>query len=91
MTATTFAPEKTVTRGQVVTFQWRLAGSPAVEGADSFADVASDSYCSDAVKWAAKNGITSGKSATAFAPEEGCTRAQIVTFLYRQLGASAEK
>ena len=91
MTATTFAPEKTVTRGQVVTFQWRLAGSPAVEGADSFADVASDSYCGDAVKWAAKNGITSGKSATAFAPEEGCTRAQIVTFLYRQLGASAEK
>ncbi len=91
VTATTFAPEKTVTRGQVVTFQHRLAGSPAVEGADSFADVASDSYCSDAVKWAAKNGITSGKSATAFAPEEGCTRAQIVTFLYRQLGASAEK
>ena len=84
--ATTFAPEAVVSRAQVVTFQWRMAGSPKATGTNNFTDVPADSYYKDAVQWAAENGITSGTSATTFAPNTGCTRGQIVTFLYRQLG-----
>ena len=84
--ATTFAPEAVVSRAQVVTFQWRMAGSPKATGTNNFTDVPADSYYKDAVQWAAENGITSGTSATTFAPNAGCTRGQIVTFLYRQLG-----
>lgn len=80
--ATTFSPDATVTRGQTVTFLWRNAGSPAASGS-SFADVAADAYYATAVAWAANEGITSGTSATAFSPSNACTRAQIVTFLYR--------
>ena len=80
--ATTFSPDATVTRGQTVTFLWRNAGSPAASGS-SFADVAADAYYATAVAWAANEGITSGTSATAFSPNNACTRAQIVTFLYR--------
>ena len=80
--ATTFSPDTTVTRGQTVTFLWRNAGSPAVSGS-GFADVAADAYYATAVAWAANEGITSGTSATAFSPNNACTRAQIVTFLYR--------
>ena len=80
--ATTFSPDATVTRGQTVTFLWRNAGSPAVSGS-GFADVAADAYYATAVAWAANEGITSGTSATAFSPSNACTRAQIVTFLYR--------
>lgn len=89
VTETLFAPDKTVTRGQAVTFQWRFAGGTAVNGQSVFTDVTSDMYCSDAVKWASENGITSGKTAIKFAPDDDCTRSQIVTFLYRQLGKTA--
>ena len=81
-TETTFSPDRTVTRGQTVTFLWRNAGSPAASGS-SFTDVAADAYYADAVAWAASEGITSGTTATTFAPNSSCTRAQIVTFLYR--------
>ena len=81
--ADTFSPDATVTRGQTVTFLYRAAGSPAVDGSSSFGDVASDAYYSSAVQWAVANGITKGTSASAFSPDSDCTRAQIVTFLYR--------
>ena len=78
-----FSPEGTCTRGQSVTFLHRAAGAPAVSGS-SFQDVPASSYCADAIAWAVKNGITQGIGAGAFSPNGGCTRAQIVTFLYRQ-------
>ena len=84
-TATTFSPDATVTRAQTVTFLWRSAGSPAATGS-SFADVASDAYYAGAVAWAVSEGITNGTTATTFSPGSSCTRAQIVTFLYRYLG-----
>ena len=82
--ATTFSPDATVTRSQTVTFLWRNAGSPVVSGS-SFADVTADAYYATAVAWAAREGITSGTSATTFSPDAACTRAQIVTFLYRHI------
>ena len=85
-TATTFDPNGTCTRGQAVTFLWRAAGSPEPKGSTMpFTDVASGSYCEKAVLWAVENGITNGTTATTFSPNAGCTRAQIVTFLYRAL------
>lgn len=84
--ATTFAPEAVVSRAQVVTFQWRMADSAKANGTNNFTDVPADSYYKDAVQWAVDNNITAGTSATTFAPNAGCTRGQIVTFLYRQLG-----
>ena len=78
-----FSPEGTCTRGQSVTFLYRAAGAPAVSGS-SFQDVPASSYCADAVQWAVKNSITQGNGAGGFSPNGGCTRAQIVTFLYRQ-------
>lgn len=83
--ATTFSPDATVTRGQTVTFLWRYDGTPAAGGV-SFADVPADAYYSAAVAWAVENGITNGTGANTFSPDAACTRAQIVTFLYRQLG-----
>ena len=83
-TATTFAPEAPVTRAQAVTFQWRAAGSPEATG-ESFDDVAADAYYADAVTWAVEQGITNGTSPTTFRPEAPVTRAQAVTFLYREL------
>lgn len=80
--ATTFAPDTTVTRGQTVTFLYRAAGSPAVTGS-SFTDVADDAYYADAVAWAVSENITAGTGNGLFAPDTACTRAQIVTFLYR--------
>lgn len=80
--ATTFSPDATVTRGQTVTFLHRAAGSPQASGS-RFSDVDSDAYYAAAVAWAVANGITDGVSATSFAPGSPCTRAQIVTFLYR--------
>ena len=80
--ATTFAPDMTVTRSQTVTFLYRAAGTPAVSGG-SFADVDANAYYADAVAWAVAEGITSGTSATTFSPNAPCTRAQIVTFMYR--------
>ena len=67
---------------EAVTFLYRAAGSPAVSGS-GFADVAADAYYADAVAWAADQGITSGTTAETFSPAQACTRAQIVTFLYR--------
>ena len=78
-----FAPSATVTRGQTVTFLYRAAGSPAVTEGGSFADVEDGAWYADAVAWAAAQGITAGVSADAFGPNASCTRAQIVTFLYR--------
>ena len=80
--ATTFSPNATVTRGQTVTFLWRAAGSPAASGS-SFSDVSADAYYAQAVAWAVKENITAGTSASTFSPDAPCTRAQIVTFLWK--------
>ena len=79
---TTFSPDQTCTRAHAVAFLYRLVGSPAVTGS-SFQDVAADAYYNAAVAWAVQQGITNGTSETTFSPDETCTRAQIVTFLYR--------
>ena len=81
-TATTFSPDAVLTRGQTVTFLWRANGSPAVSGG-SFSDVAADAYYAKAVAWAVAEGITAGTGGSKFSPDAPCTRAQIVTFLYR--------
>lgn len=85
--ATTFSPDATVTRGQSVTFLWKANNSPAAEGTSAFTDVAAGVYYAHAVAWAVEKGVTSGMSATTFAPNSNCTRAQIVTFLYRAASA----
>ena len=82
--AATFSPDQVCTRAQIVTFLWRAAGSPApVSGQMPFEDVHADAYYYKAVQWAVENGITSGASATTFAPDLVCTRGQIATFLWR--------
>ena len=81
---TMFSPDAACTRAQAVTFLWRAAGSPAPKAtAMPFADVKAGSYYYDAVLWAVENGITKGTSDTTFSPDVKCTRAQIVTFLWR--------
>ena len=80
---TTFSPNQTCTRAQIVTFLWRSEKSPAASGSNPFADVAANAYYADAVLWAVENGVTKGTSDTAFSPDATCTRAQIVTFLWR--------
>ena len=84
--ALTFSPDQPCTRAQAVTFLWRAAGEPEVSGSHSFTDVKTGSYYEKAVIWAAQNGITSGTTATTFSPNDNCTRAQIVTFLWRAAG-----
>jgi len=84
--ATTFSPDDTVTRAQVVTMLWRAAGKPAQTAANPFADVESGAYYENAVLWAVAESITEGTSAITFDPADGCVRAQIVTFLWRDLG-----
>lgn len=79
----TFAPDATVTRAQTVTFLWRMAQKPKVEAANPFTDVSEGQYFTDAVLWAVQKKITNGVDAAHFAPDAGCTRGQIVTFLYR--------
>ena len=81
--ATTFSPELTCSRAHIVTFLWRAANSPSVKMDNPFTDVAADAYYIDAVLWAVKHKITVGTTLSTFSPDEGCTRAQIVTFLYR--------
>ena len=81
-TATTFSPDATLTRGQTVTFLWRANGSPAASGS-SFGDVASNAYYAKPVSWAVSHGITAGTGGNSFSPNANCTRAQIVTFMYR--------
>ena len=83
--ATHFQPDATVTRAQFVTFLWRSEGKPAPKGDNPFVDVANGQYYTDAVVWAYENGITSGKDATHFQPDANCIRAQVVTFLYRDM------
>ena len=86
---TLFGPDQACTRAQIVTCLWRAAGSPEPKSGSSFADVAADAYYAKAVAWAVENGITKGTSETTFHPDETCTRAQGVTFLYRALGKLA--
>lgn len=86
--ATTFSPDASCTRAQMVTFLWRAAGSPRVEnGKNPFTDVKADAYYYDAVLWAVEKGVTSGTSATTFSPDATVTRGQTVTFLYRNAGS----
>ncbi len=80
---TTFSPELQCTRAQIVTMLWRAAGCPAVKASASFDDVAADAWYADAVAWAVEEGITLGTGAGIFSPDAVCTRAQIVTFLFR--------
>ena len=82
--ATTFSPDAPVTRAQAVTFQWRAAGAPAMSGG-SFGDVAAGAYYAGAVTWAVESGITNGTGADSFSPDAAVSRAQAVTFLYREL------
>ena len=80
---TTFSPDATCSRAQIVAFLWRSEKSPAAGTANPFADVKSTAYYADAVLWAVKEDITKGTTSTTFSPDADCTRAQIVTFLYR--------
>ena len=82
---TTFSPDASCTRAQIVTFLWRAGGSPAVSGNSAFTDVASDAYYAAAVTWAEKNGVTGGIGGGLFGSDNTCTRAQIVTFIYRSV------
>ena len=81
----TFSPNDSCTRAQIVTFLWRAKGNPAVSGNAPFTDVAPDAYYAAAVTWAEKNGITGGIGNGLFGSNNTCTRAQIVTFLYRAM------
>ncbi len=83
-----FAPNQPCTRGQIVTFLWRAAGSPVVNHAMNMTDVAEDAYYGEAVRWALSEGITTGIGDTAFGPDAACTRAQAVAFLFRYAVAS---
>ena len=85
--ATTFSPNATVTRAQMVTFLWRAYGSPKATGSNPFADVSADAYYYDAVLWAVANGVTNGTSATTFSPDTPVTRSQAVTFQWRAAGS----
>ena len=80
---TTFSPNMTCSRAQIVTFLWRSEKSPAAGTANPFADVKSTAYYADAVLWAVKEDITKGTTNTTFSPDADCARAQIVTFLWR--------
>ena len=80
---TTFASGTICTRAQGAALLYRAAGSPVVSGSAAFTDVADSAYYADAVKWATEQGITKGISSSLFGPDATCTRAQIVTFLYR--------
>lgn len=87
-TDTTFSPRKACTRAQIVTFLWRAKGSPSADdpqAAFPFRDVAERAYYRNAVAWAVGKGITAGTSPTTFSPGRTCTRAQIVTFLYKAI------
>ena len=80
---TTFSPNANCSRGQIVTFLWRSQKSPDAAAANPFTDVAANAYYTSAVLWAVEKSITGGTSATTFSPSANCTRAQIVTFIYR--------
>ena len=80
---TTFSPDATCSRAQIVTFLWRSQKSPAVGSLNPFTDVSANAYYTDAVLWAVEENITKGTTSTTFSPDADCTRAQIVTFLWR--------
>ena len=80
---TTFSPDATCSRAQIVTFLWRSQKSPAVGSVNPFTDVSANAYYTDAVLWAVEDNITKGTTATTFSPDADCSRAQIVTLLYR--------
>lgn len=83
---TTFSPNDTCTRGQIVTFLWRYCGKPQPSGGENpFLDLKKDAYYYDAVQWAVEQKITEGITAELFKPGNTCTRAQGVTFLYRAM------
>lgn len=82
--ATTFSPSDTVTRAQAVTFLYRLAGEPSVAGNAGFDDVPAGNWFADAAVWAVKEGITQGTGNNTFTPDRACTRAEILTFLFRE-------
>ena len=82
--ATTFSPDKVCTRAEVVTMLWRAAGSPAPLSVNvPFTDVPADAYYRNAVLWAVEHGVTAGTTETTFSPDELCTRAQVMTMLWR--------
>ena len=83
--ATEFSPDQNCSRAQIVTFLWRSQKSPAAGTVNPFTDVKSDAYYADAVLWAVKEDVTKGTTATTFSPDDNCTRAQIVTFIWRAL------
>ncbi len=88
--ATTFSPNASCTRGQMVTFLWHAAGSPAPKSEEThFTDLEPGAYYHDAVCWAVEQGITSGTSATTFSPDDSVTRGQAVTFLHSYAGSPA--
>ena len=89
MSTTSFAPGADCTRAQVVTFLWRTENEPAARSTAMFADVSGSEYYADAVAWAASQEITNGTGHGNFSPAMVCTRAQIVTFLYRALAEEA--
>ena len=82
---TMFSPDATCSRAQIVTFLWRSQKSPAAGTANPFTDVKASAYYADAVLWAVKEDVTKGTTNTTFSPDANCTRAQIVTFIYRAL------
>ena len=84
-----FGPDNSCTRAEIVTFLYRAAGSPEVskDVVNPFTDVSKDSVYYNAIMWAVENGITAGTTKTTFAPNAVCTRAQIVTFLWRANGS----
>lgn len=84
---TLFSPDADVTRAQMVTFLWRVYGSPQTTGSNPFTDVRPSDYYYDAVLWAVENGVTNGTSATTFGPETAVTRSQAVTFQWRAAGS----
>ncbi len=85
-TATTFSPKKTCTRAEVMTFLWAAAGREKTDAENPFTDISADKYYYRAVLWAVERGITGGTSASTFSPKKGCTRAEVVTFLWAFAG-----
>lgn len=82
-----FSPNDPCTRAQAMTFLWKAMGSPAVSTENNFSDVSESAYYFDAVNWAVANGVTSGTGDGKFSPDQKCTRAQIVTFLWKAAGS----
>lgn len=80
---TTFSPSEPCTRAQAMTFLYRDKNSPAVSGTNSFTDVSASAYYANAIQWAVANGVTYGVTDTSFGSNQNCTRAQIISFMYR--------